>query len=149
MRTKKPIFLKELLDPEISVFKKQAFLFFLDMELEKAMRYHTYISLLLVELGYSKPQAKDIGEKVQRLASILSSELRSTDIVGRLDKDKLSVILPNTDRISGNLVKERLGATLADYRFPSFFALACFPSDGTDFIHLLKVAMSQLQGTLG
>lgn len=134
MRAKKPMFLKELLDPETSVFKKQVFLFFLDMELEKAMRYHTYISLLLVELGYSKPQAKDVGERVERLASILSSELRRTDIVGRLDKDKLSVILPNTDRTSGNIVKERLGLTLADYSFPSFFALACFPSDGTDSI---------------
>ncbi len=136
--------LRMLLDSETMVFGKEPFLFFLNMEISKAIRYQNYLSLLLVGVDPGKRQVKQVGERVRKLASILSGEVRRTDIIGRLDIDKLSVILLNADRSACRVVKERLASTLEDYRLPSSLALACFPSDSTDAGNLLKRALAQL-----
>lgn len=144
--------MKALLDPETMVYKKEPFLFLLDMEINRAIRYQNYISLLLVETDPAIAEDKGLRENIQVLASILLGEVRKTDIVGKLDKNRLSVILLNADRSASYFVKERLASTLANYGFPSFlsagikFALACFPSDSTDVRNLLKKALDQLQG---
>ncbi len=144
--------MKALLDPETMVYKKEPFLFLLDMEINRAIRYQNYISLLLVETDPAIAEDKGLRENIQVLASILLGEVRKTDIVGKLDKNRLSVILLNADRSASYFVKERLASTLANYGFPSFlsagikFALACFPSDSTDARNLLKKALDQLQG---
>lgn len=143
--------LKALLDPETMVYKKEPFLFLLEMEINRAIRYQNYISLLLVE-AESAIEDKGVRESIRVLASILLGEVRKTDIVGKLDKNRLSVILLNADRSASYFVKERLASILANYGFPSFlsagikFALACFPSDSTDARNLLKRALDQLQG---
>lgn len=136
--------LRMLFDSETMVFGKEPFMFFLDMEISKAIRYQNYLSLLLVRVEPGKHQARHIREQIKKLASILTTEVRRTDIIGRLDRDKLSVILLNADRSACRIVKDRVAATLQDYRLPSSLALACFPSDSTDANNLLKRALAHL-----
>lgn len=144
MEADKKLLLRMLLDSETMVFGKEPFLFFLNMEISKAIRYQNYLSLLLVGVEAGRRQVKPIREQVKRLASILTTEVRRTDIIGRLDVDKLSVILLNADRAACRIVKDRLAAILEDYRLPSSLGLACFPSDSTDANNLLKRALAQL-----
>ncbi len=126
------------------ILSKDIFLCFLDREVKRALRYQNFICILLMEL---KPCAQENDGKCpescqETLASVLTEEMRETDIIGSLDENKFATLLPYAGEDEGNLAKARLESQLKYYDFRSRgyevkVQLFCFPRDGTTITDLI------------
>ena len=129
------------------IVAKDLFLYLLDQEVKRALRYLNFISILLIRLV---PSSKDNDAKGfeacrQTLANMLTQEMRETDILCFLEKNKAIALLPYADAIAGDQARVRFESTLKYYDFGSWgyevmVQEFCFPRDGTNTTELLKKA---------
>jgi len=130
------------------ILNKDIFLHFLDLEVKRARRYQNFLCLLLLNLR-QHPKAnngKYFQTCQQRLGDLLSREMRETDILGSIGKDKLVVLLPYADALAGGYAKSRFEGTLKYYDFKNkgyevTIDQISFPMNGTDTIDLIKKAL--------
>lgn len=71
------------------------------------------LSLLLIDLDHFSKTVESHGEKISNeiilaVSDVLTSNLRSTDVIFRTDIDRFAVILGSTDFDDANVVSERL-----------------------------------------
>ena len=84
------------------ILNRDSFLFILEKEIARAMRYETPFSVIMLSIlriTPSKPIPKESikkGDIIQKVLPVLYSNLRATDIVGMLDRTKIIVLLPMT-----------------------------------------------------
>lgn len=87
-----------------------AFLKRIDEELERARRFDLRLSLVVVDL----PRHGLPGDAPQRVENALRSELRDSDVLGRVDGHRVIALLTHTDGSGSSRVVERLRRRLAE-----------------------------------
>ncbi len=96
----------------------------LELELKRAQRGRTPISLLLLDLDHFKQFNDSYGHLagdacLQRAASVLSGQVaRAGDVAARYGGEEFAVIMPNTDQAGAFAVAERIRAGIQALRIP-------------------------------
>ncbi len=100
-------------DPLTQVLNRRALTVRLASELERARRYDSVITLLMVDLDHFK-QINDsfghlVGDEVLReVATLLQNEVRSVDLVARYGGEEFVVVLPETSLVGATIFAERV-----------------------------------------
>jgi len=84
------------------IYNIRAFYKFADIERNRAIRNKYYLTLCLIDLDNFKSVNDDFGhqagnELLKKIANLIKSNLRITDIVARLGGDEFIVLLPQTE----------------------------------------------------
>ncbi len=113
------------------------------------MRYTYFFSILTVEVD----QVEN-GEVLTTLADLIRQSIRNTDVVGRIDHKRFSVILHHAEAQNTYSVGERIRDRVEHYNFvlknshhkrTVSVGGACFPSHTPDVQGLLLTAHEMLQ----
>ncbi len=93
-------------------------------EIERARRYGSPLSLLMIDLDHFKSfndtYGHAVGDQVLvEVANIIGTTLRKIDIPGRLGGEEFAVLLPETNKQNGMLVAERLRQAITRLRIPT------------------------------
>ena len=102
-----------MLDDLTKLHNRRAFLRKGRDEFERAKRYGTSLSVLMIDVDKFKSINDSFGHGVgssilKGLAAELKKDLRSTDVAGRLGGDEFSVLLPHSSIHSARILAERL-----------------------------------------
>ncbi len=138
---------------------RESFIQYLDLEVKRSMRYQNFFCLLVLKLNPVSLQegGKALQSCYQTLAQGAREELRESDVIGSLEKDRMAALLPYADLTTGGTVKTRMEESLRYYDFKrEGFEVSIdqvsFPMDGTETIDLLQKVMGKsvtaLQETL-
>ena len=128
------------------VLEENIFNYLTKLEVMRAMRYRNYVSLLLLE---ASQKFKD-DARLKELAQILREEIRTTDIVGRINLTRFGVILLHADPKSAHIAGERVLSRAKEYFHMRNNGLAvsiggaCCPGHGTDTETLTSRAETML-----
>jgi hypothetical protein len=127
------------------ILSKDLFLYLLDYEVKRALRYQNFISILLMRLVPYSRDNDGTGFKAcqQTLVNMLTQEMRETDILGFIEENRLVALLPYADATSGAQARSRFESTLKYYDFESWgyevmVQQFCFPRNGTNTTDLIK-----------
>ncbi len=116
----------------------------LEYEKERAIRYQTPFSIILLDVDHFKKINDDYGHLVgdhvlMEVARILQNSVRKTDILGRWGGEEFLIICPETDLESCAAVAEKIRSTLQAHPFErigcrtaSFGVAACAMEDNVD-----------------
>ena len=134
-------------DPLTELPNHRALLTCLESEVARAQRYGHPLSVLFFDGDHSKRVNDTYGHSVgdavlQELASLVRSQLRGGDTVGRYGGEEFLVLLPQTDLAQASQLAERvrkaiaarpLVASVVKEGVPTTISLgvASFPADGT------------------
>jgi diguanylate cyclase (GGDEF)-like protein len=92
---------------------------FLSVEVLRAVRYHTPLAVLLLDLDLFKRVNDTHGHRVgdavlQVVADTLRASLRATDLAGRYGGEEFLVVLPQTDLAGGAVLAERVRVAIEE-----------------------------------
>ncbi len=95
------------------------FLYMLDLEVKRAIRYQDFFCILKIKVSRLPDHENGKGRQAcyQILRRLLIEELRESDILGSLGNDQLGVLIPYTDPSAGGSARSRLEGTLKFYEF--------------------------------
>jgi hypothetical protein len=131
----------------MTVLNQQTFEFVLANELKRAARSQNYVTLVLLE-----PRAGDRAAAVNEIASLVSRELRETDLLAT-DETIVSLVLLDADVQNATHVIERVMSRLEHYQFTAPIKIevgaACCPTHGADAETLKRVAAAARTGLSG
>ena len=104
------------------LLNRRAMLERLSAEVDRARRYKSQISLLMLDLDYFKKindtHGHLVGDAILRqLASLLSSSMRTVDIVARYGGEEFVMILPETATDGATVFAERLRERIREHPF--------------------------------
>jgi GGDEF domain-containing protein len=96
----------------------------------------------------SKEDSGDLQTCYQMLANLLTEETRESDVIGRLSKDRVGVLLPYADVSAGREAKSRFEGSLKYYNFKSkgcevTIDQVSFPTHGTNTESLMKKVLEK------
>lgn len=146
-----------MFDIQTNVLKRDAFEYFLDLEIKKAIRYQYFFSLLIIEpdLKEGIPDGSDI---MKAIAEIISDEVRITDTIGRVGINNFYVILPHAEPGSTFLVAERIRSRVESYAFTKnngdtkktiSIGGTCFPTNSNELRNLVSSANEMISMAKG
>jgi len=106
------------------VFNRRHFMALGRAEIERARRYRSGLSILMLDVDFFKRindrYGHHVGDAVLRtLADGCRDALRSLDVFGRLGGEEFAILLPETEREAAAEVAERLRLRLADAQVPA------------------------------
>lgn len=152
---------KELLrvDPMTGAINRPFFMELLQAEYNRSQRYGYPLTLASIEISQKKNSRMDFTqEQVESLlADIvdqLGFQLRSNDVVARLDHYEFGILLPHTDSDQADVVLSRLKQDLVEHPVLNQSALRCrvggmtflsMPEDTEDLIEQTKRLLTTLQ----
>jgi diguanylate cyclase (GGDEF)-like protein len=112
-------------------------------EMKRSARSRTPFTLLMVDVDHLKEYNDKFGHLrgsrvLRELARVLARRVRGMDLVAKYGGDEFTVILPETGRAGGQLVAERIRASVEAHHFPRVnpgditvsVGIALFPEDG-------------------
>jgi diguanylate cyclase (GGDEF)-like protein len=112
-------------------------------EMKRSSRSRTPFTLLMVDVDHLKEYNDRFGHLrgsrvLRELARVLARRVRGMDLVAKYGGDEFTVILPETGRSGGQLVAERIRASVEAHHFPRVnpgnitvsVGIALFPEDG-------------------
>jgi PleD family two-component response regulator len=130
------------------ILNREVFLYFLDHEVKRALRYQNFLSVLLLRLvPFSRENdGKGFEACRQTLENVLKEEMRETDILGSLAENKLAALLPYADVNASDQAKVRFENTLKYYDFKNWgydvmVQQFSFPKNGTNTVDVIRKAM--------
>jgi diguanylate cyclase (GGDEF)-like protein len=146
-------------DPLTQLKNRRAFFDNADKFFSQARRYHTDLSVMLLDIDHFKRINDTHGhhggdEALSHLAAVLSRMIRSEDTVARIGGEEFGVLMPDTNRLGAAVLAERMRA--AAEREPFVLAgrtvnitvsigIASFGPDGQDsFDQLMSAADRRL-----
>ena len=104
------------LDDDTGMLNREAFLNSLDNEVRRAVRFNAPLSLCLLEFDDVGNEFTDNPLEAERffceIAEVVSDSLRKIDIIGRLDKSTIAVVLVRTNAAFIDEIFSRLKSTL-------------------------------------
>ena len=146
-------------DPLTSCFNRRALMEKLEQEMDRAARYATMLTGMMIDIDNFK-QINDthghlVGDRVlKQLAALLKREQRSVDIVARYGGEEFVVLLPETTSTESRNFAERILRRVATHDFGEpdhpvrvtiSIGIASFPDERvTDGESLLKLADTHL-----
>jgi two-component system, cell cycle response regulator len=146
-------------DPLTSVYNRRALMQKLEQEMDRAARYATRLTAMMIDVDNFK-QINDtyghlVGDKVlKQLANLLKREQRSVDVLARYGGEEFVVLLPETTVAESRNFAERILRRVAGYDFGESarpvrvtisVGMASYPDDRvTDGQSLLKLADNHL-----
>jgi two-component system cell cycle response regulator len=146
-------------DPLTNCFNRRALMQKLEQEMDRAARYATMLTGMMIDIDNFK-QINDthghlVGDKVlKQLANLLKREQRSVDIVARYGGEEFVVLLPETtsaesrnfaERILRRVATHDFGETGKPVRVTISVGIASYPDERvTDGESLLKLADNHL-----
>jgi diguanylate cyclase (GGDEF)-like protein/PAS domain S-box-containing protein len=94
-----------------------------EKELNRATRYGTPLSILMLDIDFFKQVNDSHGHKIgdmvlKRLAEICRQTLREIDVIGRMGGEEFAILLPETGMEQSVDAAERLRDTIANARVP-------------------------------
>jgi len=125
-------------------------------ELRRAERYCEFLSLVLIDVSSALADQSSTSETkaVKDLGQLVGHTVRATDILARLGKNRLAVLLTETpkegafrlaERLNDTIIGSSLSEELQGVKEESFnIGIASFPEDGAQQDDLLQVASSPL-----
>jgi len=131
------------------VLTAAAFEFVLGSELGRALRSQNFFTLVLVETSREWEGVTVTADEgtVQRVAQLISKEIRETDVLGHTDKGTLGLVLIDADFEHSTRVIDRLVARVENYEFPAALRIAvgaaCYPTHAMDAESLKRQAMTR------
>jgi diguanylate cyclase (GGDEF)-like protein len=138
-------------DPLTKLSNRRGFRELLDLELARARRGGTQMTVVVGDLDHFKEVNDRAGHQVgdaalQRLARVLQHGKRQIDAVARVGGEEFALILPDTDAHDGFLVAERLRCEVRE-EFAAdtvpvtiSFGVAAYPAQGETAASLLRAA---------
>ena len=103
----------------------------LGYEFDRARRYNTQLSLVILDVDFFKSYNDEFGhpagdEVLKILGNILESRIRSTDMAARYGGEEFVVILPNTDTVGASAMAERFRKAFERRNWPNRQVYASF-----------------------
>lgn len=97
----------------------RAFQEFFEQEFQRALRYDTSLSLVMLDVDHFKQYNDTFGhpagdEVLKQVAQILKQSLRTTDLAVRYGGEEFVLVLPNTDAQRAQILAERVRKRIAD-----------------------------------
>lgn len=110
-------------DPLTGLYNREVFHATLVREIRRAHRFHTDLSLVLLDLdGFKEVNDRHghlLGDRVlERVGSLLRRSIRETDLACRYGGEEFGIVLPQTDRLGAFEAAERI-RVLVESRFGS------------------------------
>ena len=129
----------------------------LELELERAKRYDSGVTLVFFDLDDFKELNDTHGHQagdraLRRVAQLLRGELRQSDLAGRMGGDEFAALLVESDHETGETfvgrLNARLGALVESAELPAPIGMSAgvtrYPDDGDDAQTLFAVADMRL-----
>jgi hypothetical protein len=131
---------------------KDVFPILLELEVKRSLRYQDFISLLLIEADLLPTAHARRVPKIDKMISLLGSQLRETDLIGIAEENTITVVLLHSDKQSANKVAKRLTSLMLGYlglgdgsKSGLSLGIACVPTHAADSKSLLTTAFEMLQ----
>jgi diguanylate cyclase (GGDEF)-like protein len=127
-------------------------------ELRRAERYCEFLSLVLIDMSSALADQSSSAEAkaVKDLGQLVGHTVRATDVLAKLGKNRLAVLLTETpkegafrlaERLNEKITGSGLSKELRGLKKESLnIGIASFPEDGAQRDDLLQVASSPLDG---
>lgn len=111
------------IDALTGTWNSRAFSERLELEMARFARYGAPVALVLLDVDGFGAINDLIGESgadevLKRIAETLASNVRSTDMVARIDGDQFAVLLPGVGKTAAFAVSEKLRALVRELRIP-------------------------------
>jgi diguanylate cyclase (GGDEF)-like protein len=105
------------MDPLTGLYNRRALEEFAQMEIARVRRGGEPFLFMLIDMDLFKRINDSFGHAVgdialKQVASTLRSNLRTQDVIGRLGGDEFAVLLPSTDRETGETIASRLSSII-------------------------------------
>jgi diguanylate cyclase (GGDEF)-like protein/putative nucleotidyltransferase with HDIG domain len=149
-------------DPLTELLNRRGFGRHLELELERAERFETDVSLIIGDLDHFKTVNDRFGHQagdavLVEVGNVLRSHARRIDCVARIGGEEFALVIPNADSRGAYLTAERLRHRVRDALAPRHpgvtisFGIASYPSDAESAERLLRSADQSLYAakTLG
>jgi diguanylate cyclase (GGDEF)-like protein/putative nucleotidyltransferase with HDIG domain len=138
-------------DPLTGLLNRRGFEEAFEMEVERARRLESPLTLLVGDLDRFKMLNDRLGHPagdraLELLGEALAAGVRRIDRVGRMGGEEFALVLPETDEHEGYILAERLRAKIrANFAADLFpltisFGVASYPTHGATTAALLKAA---------
>jgi diguanylate cyclase (GGDEF)-like protein len=144
------------LDGLTGIFNRRYFDIRISEEIERARRYGTDLSIIIVDVDRFKTLNDDFGhllgdEVLRQVSSLLSRHVRKIDVVCRYGGEEFAILLPQTASQQALTVADKLRAALAEWQFPGVprsltisGGVAMFPDHGITRDQLVQAADAAL-----
>jgi diguanylate cyclase (GGDEF)-like protein len=109
-------------DDLTSLFNRRYFFDIAHKEIKRAQRYGRKVSMIMLDIDHFKRFNDRYGHlegdrALKQVAGILNSLARHADVVARYGGDEFLMLLPETDKIGGKILAERIRKRLSCYTF--------------------------------
>ena len=119
---KKNEFLAEK-DALTKVYNRYKFEEILNQEMQRAKRYNTELSLILIDIDHFKDindtYGHNVGDEIlAKVAKLIEGRIRETDILARWGGEEFVILIPETDQSGAIQLAETLRQLIESHQFP-------------------------------
>lgn len=123
-RAKRAIILNSYImtDSLTGILNHTSILQHLDLEIDRALRQHSNLAFIMIDIDYFKKVNDTYGHPagdlvLKKLASMLETQLRKFDSIGRYGGEEFAIILPHTDKEQALEICNRLRTNFSELVF--------------------------------
>ncbi len=145
-------------DTVTGVFNQRYFHVAVSHELSRAKRFEQHFCIMMFDLHNFREMNKQFGfeggdEVLRNVAHVLTSSVRSIDMVSRYSGDCFALILPETETSSLGVIRDKVIRALHRVATPkqgeftslqTIFASVSYPQDGTTELELIRHLLAEL-----
>ncbi|UCH12540.1 MAG: sensor domain-containing diguanylate cyclase [Candidatus Omnitrophota bacterium] len=127
------------------VFVRRHMLERLNEELNRADRFNSRVSLLMIDIDNFKNYNDRYGHLkgdllLKKIASVLKGGIREIDIIARYGGEEFCIIFPDTDTKGAELVASRLRESVENLEATVSIGVASYPEDAKTWSNLIEKA---------
>lgn len=111
------------LDGLTGIYNRRHFELQINSELERASRYETHFSVIMIDIDHFKKLNDEFGhllgdEVLRQVSSLFQQQLRKVDVVCRYGGEEFAIIIPQTTGSNAVNTAEKLRRKIESYLFP-------------------------------